>query len=81
MQKVKGEVMINALQEQDIIVSTSSACSSRQTKTSHVLKAMHISDDYIKGVLRVSLSTLNNQQEIDQFKIVFKRVMNVIKGD
>lgn len=42
---------------------------------------MHISDDYIKGVLRVSLSTLNNQQEIDQFKIVFKRVMNVIKGD
>ncbi|MFZ0576550.1 MAG: cysteine desulfurase family protein [Psychrobacillus psychrotolerans] len=81
VQKVKGEVMINALQEQDIIVSTSSACSSRQTKTSHVLKAMHISDDYIKGVLRVSLSTLNNQQEIDQFKIVFKRVMNVIKGD
>jgi len=81
VQKVKGEVLINALQQQDIIVSTSSACSSKQTKTSHVLKAMHISDDYIKGVLRVSLSVHNSQQEIDQFKIVFKRVMNVIKGD
>ena len=81
VQNVKGEVLINALQQQDIIVSTSSACSSRQTKTSHVLKAMHISDDYIKGVLRISLSTINTKQEIDQFKIVFKHVMNIIKGD
>lgn len=81
VRKIKGEVLINALQQQDVIVSTSSACSSRQTKTSHVLKAMHISDDYIRGVLRVSLSTINTQQEIDQFKIVFKQVMNVIKGD
>lgn len=81
VQKIKGEVLINALQQQGIIVSTSSACSSRQTKTSHVLKAMHISDDYIKGVLRISLSSINTQQEIDQFKIVFKTVMNVIKGD
>lgn len=81
VQKVKGEVLINALQQQDIIVSTSSACSSKQTKTSHVLKAMHISDDYIKGVLRISLSTINTKQEIDQFKIVFKHVMNIIKGD
>jgi cysteine desulfurase len=78
---MKGEVLINALQQQDVIVSTSSACSSRQTKTSHVLKAMHISDDYIKGVLRISLSTISTQQEVDQFKNVFKHVMNVIKGD
>ncbi|MFJ7827072.1 cysteine desulfurase family protein [Psychrobacillus sp. NPDC096623] len=81
VRKIKGEVLINALQQQGIIVSTSSACSSRQTKTSHVLKAMHISDDYIKGVLRISFSTINTRQEIEQFKKVFKRVMNVIKGD
>lgn len=81
VKKMKGEVLINALQQQDVIVSTSSACSSRQTKTSHVLKAMHISDDYIKGVLRISLSTISTQQEVDQFKNVFKHVMNVIKGD
>ncbi|MEK4084846.1 cysteine desulfurase family protein [Psychrobacillus sp. FSL K6-1415] len=81
VKKMKGEVLINALQQQDVIVSTSSACSSRQTKTSHVLKAMHISDDYIKGVLRISLSTISTQQEVDQYKNVFKHVMNVIKGD
>lgn len=78
---VKGEVFINALQKEDVIVSTSSACSSKQTKTSHVLKAMHIEDDYIKGVIRLSLSYTNTDAEVEQFKKIFTKVMNVIKGD
>lgn len=79
--KLKGEVLINALQKEGVLVSTSSACSSRQIKTSHVLKAMHIEDDYIKGVIRLSLSTMNTMDEIQQFKKVFTHVMNVIKGE
>ena len=81
VRKIKGEVIINALQKRDVIVSTSSACSSRQTKTSHVLKAMHISDDYIKGVIRLSISPLTTEEEIETFKKMFTEVMNVIKGD
>lgn len=81
VRKIKGEVLINALQQKNVIVSTSSACSSRNTKTSHVLKAMHIQDEYIKGVIRLSFSSFNTQEEINQFKIVFTHVMNVIKGD
>lgn len=81
VRKIKGEVIINALQKRDVIVSTSSACSSRQTKTSHVLKAMHISDDYIKGVIRLSISPLTTEEEIETFKKIFTEVMNVIKGD
>ena len=78
---IKGEVLINALQEEGIIVSTSSACSSRQTKTSHVLQAMHIEDDYIKGVIRISFSGTNTLDEVKQFKQIFIKVMHVIKGD
>lgn len=78
---VKGEVFINALQKEDIIVSTSSACSSRLLKGSHVLKAMHLEDEYIKGVIRLSLSYTNTETEVQQFKKVFTKVMNVIKGD
>ncbi|QFF99714.1 cysteine desulfurase [Psychrobacillus glaciei] len=78
---VKGEVFINGLQKEDVIVSTSSACSSKQTKTSHVLKAMHLEDDYIKGVIRLSFSHLNSEEEVQQFKKIFTKVMNVIKGD
>ncbi|MFJ7971046.1 cysteine desulfurase family protein [Psychrobacillus sp. NPDC096389] len=81
VRKIKGEVLINALQQKNVIVSTSSACSSRQTTTSHVLKAMHIQDDYIKGVIRLSFSAINTQEEINQFKKIFTNVMKVIKGD
>ena len=81
VRKIKGEVLINALQQKGVIVSTSSACSSRQTKTSHVLKAMHIQDEYIKGVIRLSISSFNTEDEIEQFKKIFVHVMNVIKGD
>lgn len=81
VRKVKGEVIINALQKEDVIVSTSSACSSKQTKTSHVLTAMHIEDDYIKGVIRLSFSYMNTEEEIQQFKKAFKKVMSLIKGD
>lgn len=79
--KIKGEVIINALQQKNVIVSTSSACSSRQTKTSHVLKAMHLQDEYIKGVIRLSISSFNTEEEVNQFKKIFTHVMNVIKGD
>ena len=81
VRKIKGEVLINALQQKGVIVSTSSACSSRQTKTSHVLKAMHIQDEYIKGVIRLSIGSFNTEDEIEQFKKIFVHVMNVIKGD
>lgn len=78
---VKGEVLINALQKENVIVSTSSACSSRQTKTSHVLQAMHVEDDFIKGVIRLSFSYMNTEAEVQQFKKIFGKVMKVIKGD
>lgn len=78
---LKGEVFINALQNENIVVSTSSACSSKNIKTSHVLQAMHIEDDYIKGVIRISFSYLNTEEEVQQFKKAFTKVMNVVKGD
>lgn len=49
---IKGEVLINALQKYGVIVSTSSACSSKQTKTSHVVEALNI-DEHFKKVLFV----------------------------
>lgn len=45
---LKGEIMINAFQKRGVIVSTSSACSSKQTKTSHVVEALNIDEHFKK---------------------------------
>jgi len=78
---LKGEILINALQKRGIIVSTSSACSSKQKKTSHVVEALEIHSNYKKGVIRLSFGALNTDQDILEFKKAFTDVMKELKGD
>ena len=77
---LKGEILINALQKQDIIVSTSSACSSKQTKNSHVVEAMNIPEIYKKGVIRISFGANTTNDDIEAFKKAFHHVMDELKG-
>jgi cysteine desulfurase len=79
--RLKGEVLVNALQAKNIIVSTSSACSSKQTKISHVIKAIGVPDDYQKGVIRISLGTSNDDQQINYFIEQFTKIMKQVKGE
>lgn len=78
---LKGEILINALQKEGIIVSTSSACSSRQTKTSHVIEALKIEQRYKDGVIRISFGANNTDADIEAFKRVFTNVMRQLKGE
>ncbi|MER2106176.1 MAG: cysteine desulfurase family protein [Solibacillus sp.] len=77
---LKGEILINALQKHGIIVSTSSACSSKQTKMSHVVSALQLENAFQKGVLRLSFGALTTDADIAGFKEAFNQVMNEVKG-
>lgn len=81
VRNIKGEVLVNALQARDIIVTTSSACSSKQTKISHVIKAIGLPDDYTKGVIRISMGTSNSDEQIDHFIENFTAIIKQVKGD
>jgi cysteine desulfurase len=63
---IKGEVLVHALEERGVYVSTGSACSSRQSKGSHVLRAMGRSEEEVAGSIRFSLSHWNTREQIDQ---------------
>lgn len=78
---LKGEILINALQKRDIIVSTSSACSSKQTKTSHVVEALNMDSRFKNGVLRLSFGANNTDADIEVFKTQFTVIMNELKGE
>lgn len=78
---LKGEIIINALQKDGIIVSTSSACSSKQTKTSHVVEALNVDDHFKNGVIRISFGAHVTDHDIEQFKIILKKVLIELKGD
>jgi cysteine desulfurase len=63
---VEGEDLVNKLDERGIAASTGSACSSKYQKPSHVLRAMGFSYAELTGSLRLSISILNNKEEIDR---------------
>ncbi|REB06538.1 cysteine desulfurase [Sporosarcina sp. BI001-red] len=76
---ITGEVAVNYFQEHGIMVSTSSACSSKTNQVSHVIQAIHVPDDFRKGVIRISFGRMNTDEEIETLAQVIKEFMKIIK--
>lgn len=62
---VRGEVLLHMLEDEDIYISTGSACSSKSNKKSHVLKAIGLNDNFIEGTIRLCFSYENIYDDID----------------
>ena len=70
--KIKGEAVINALNERGIMVSTTSACSSRTFHLNEALYARGLSKENIEGSIRVSFSYETKLEEVKKFIEIFK---------
>ena len=75
---VKGEVLLHYLEEDDICVSTGSACSSKK-KGSHVLNAIGLDTEYIDGTVRFSLCYETSKEEIDYAVEKLKNYVETIR--
>ncbi|WP_273832539.1 cysteine desulfurase family protein [Guptibacillus sedimenti] len=64
---IKPEVLIHALEEKEIYVSTRSACSSKTAEISHVLAAIGLTTIRAKSAIRISLSFETTKEQIDIF--------------
>ena len=68
------------LNEEGICVSAGSACRTRETKPSHVLKAIGLSDEEALSTIRVSFSILNTGEEIEEAAAVLVRCVDEIRA-
>lgn len=59
-----GEALLHLLDLKGICVSTGSACDSKNTQVSHVLKAIGLDEDYAQGTIRISLGKKNTIDEV-----------------
>ena len=62
---IDGESLLIALDLKGIAVSTGSACASGSLEPSHVLQALGLPRDEVRGSLRFSLGAYTTRQEID----------------
>lgn len=61
---VDAETLILMLSNDGICVSAGSACTSHESKPSHVLKAMGLSDEDARSSIRISFSEFNTEPEV-----------------
>ncbi|WP_430534169.1 cysteine desulfurase family protein [Listeria rocourtiae] len=71
----RGEVLVHALEEYEVYVSTTSACSSRAKLASSTLKAMRVTDEEAVGAVRVSLSYQNTLAEAERFIVAIQTII------
>jgi cysteine desulfurase len=62
---IDGESLLIALDLKGIAVSTGSACASGSLEPSHVLEALGLTRDEVRGSLRFSLGAYTTRDEID----------------
>jgi len=75
---LRGEVIMNKLAEQNIIIGTGSACSSRHSDN-RVLSQMGLNKDYIEGSVRISFGMFNTLTEALECAKALITVVNTLK--
>ncbi|MBP6359753.1 MAG: cysteine desulfurase family protein [Enterococcus aquimarinus] len=68
---IRGEVLVHALEQKQIFLSTTSACSSRKQPKYSTLSQMGVPSVSATTAVRISLDQSNTIAEVEQFLIVF----------
>lgn len=72
---VRGEVLLHALEEKEIYVSTGSACSAHKKGRNRILNAMGVIGDRQEGAIRFSFCPFNTIEEMD---VVAEEISTII---
>ena len=76
---VRGEVLLNALSEKGICVSTGSACAAQKRGKNRVLNACGITGDRQDGAVRFSFSHLNTVREADTAAAIIEEQVAILR--
>ncbi|MBA4603469.1 cysteine desulfurase [Thermoactinomyces sp. AMNI-1] len=76
---LKSEVIVHALEKEQVYVSSKSACSSKKEEPSRVLKAMGLTDQEALGSIRISMGRMNVEEDIKQCCDVLVRTIPALQ--
>ncbi|MFR1788517.1 cysteine desulfurase family protein [Clostridium sp.] len=78
---VRAEVLLHLLEEQNIYVSTGSACTSKSSAAhgSYVIKSLGLSNKEVESAIRFSFSYENTKEEVDYTIDVLKKSLMFLR--
>ena len=71
-----GEMLLHRLDLMGICISTGSACDSKNTQISHVIKAINVPEEYAVGTIRISIGKENTSGEIHHIVEALSGILN-----
>ena len=77
--KKKGSVVVEALSNNGVMVSSVSACHSSKEKGSYVVASLGKSDVAANNTIRVSLDYTNTEEEIEEFLSIIDKIIGEIR--
>lgn len=77
--KVRSEVLLHALEERGIYVSSGSACSSNHPAVSGTLKGIGVKKELLDSTLRFSFCVHNTKEEVDYCIDTLKELLPVLR--
>lgn len=78
-QGIRGEVLLHALEEREIYVSSGSACSSSHPGISGTLKGIGVKQELLDSTLRFSFGMFNKKEEIDYTIETLKELLPALR--
>ncbi len=79
LEKLPGEVLVNAMSSRGFYISSGSACHSGRNTESRVLKRMGLTGGRLQGALRVSFGRQNQPKEIDRFLAALREEYDLLQ--
>ncbi len=76
---MRGEVLLHYLSDKGVYVSTGSACTSKDTRDSHVLLALGLKDKEIKGSIRLSFEEKTTAEEVKYAAETIKEAVKFLR--
>ena len=77
---IEGESVMLMLDDENIAVSTRSACATGSLRASHVLMSLGLSHADAQGTLVISFGIDNTPEDIDMFLRALKKVVNTLRA-
>ena len=72
-----GEAILHRMDLMGISISTGSACNSRSTQISHVLRAILLPEELAKGTIRISLGNDNTEDDVDAIVVALRKILSI----
>lgn len=77
---INGTALLVLLEEEGILASAGSACTTGTTRSSHVIEAIGVPKEYAYGTLRFSMGRQTSKKDVDKTIEVLKNAVKLLRG-